>query len=217
VGLGVFLLVWDGTLKAAFCHRRLREKPPSGGVSVYRESIPLDKPLVEKCLTLLRELKWQGVAMVEFKIDQRDGQPKLMEVNGRFWGSLQLAIDAGINFPLMLYRLGCGEDVPAQFGYKVGVKSRWLLGDLDNLFCQLTHSTQSNGFSTRPASKFRACMDFLKFYEPNLHYEVWRLSDPNPGWFETKCYVRETLRSFRGSEKKVDFLHNSGAEAGEVV
>ena len=37
--------------------------------------------------------------MVEFKHDERDGVPKLMEINGRFWGSLQLAIDAGVDFP----------------------------------------------------------------------------------------------------------------------
>lgn len=200
-GRGVFLLVWDGDLKAAFCHRRLREKPPSGGVSVYRESIPLNESLVEKSLKLLRELNWQGVAMVEFKVDGRDGEAKLMEVNGRFWGSLQLAIDAGMNFPLLLYRLAAGENVPSQFDYKAGVKSRWLLGDLDHLLIRLAHSNRSNGFSSQPAPKLRVCMDFMKFFEPNLHYEVCRLEDPRPGWFEFKSYMREIVRSLNSAEK----------------
>ena len=69
-----------------------------------------------------------------------------MEVNGRFWGSLQLAIDAGMNFPLLFYRLAIGEDVPSQFDYKAGVRSRWLLGDLDQLLIRLTHSGWANGF-----------------------------------------------------------------------
>ena len=108
-GRGVFLLMWNGELKAAFCHRRLREKPPWGGVSVYRESTPFDRELVAQCHKLLQTFGWQGPAMIEFKVDNRDGQAKLMEVNGRFWGSLQLALDAGMNFPLLYYRLADGR------------------------------------------------------------------------------------------------------------
>jgi predicted ATP-grasp superfamily ATP-dependent carboligase len=193
-GRGVFLLVWNGELKAAFCHRRLREKPPWGGVSVLRESVPLDEKLVGKSFDLLRMLEWRGPAMVEFKVDSRDGEPKLMEVNGRFWGSLQLASDAGINFPLMLYRLAVGENVSNEFGYKVGVKSRWLLGDLDHLLIRLKHSRADNGCSVDQTSRLRAVMDFLKLYESDLHYEIFRFDDPGPGWFECKSYVRDLLK-----------------------
>jgi len=195
-GRGVFLLVWNGELKAAFCHRRLREKPPWGGVSVYRESIPSDKELVEKSFALLQALGWQGPAMVEFKVDRRDGRAKLMEVNGRFWGSLQLAIDAGVNFPLLLYRLVNGEDVPAQFNYKVGVKSRWLLGDLDHLLIRLTRFGEVNGFSPYDTSKLRACLNFMKLYERDLHYEVLRFEDRGPGWYEWRFYLRGLWRRF---------------------
>lgn len=189
-GRGVFLLVWNGELKAAFCHRRLREKPPWGGVSVYRESKPFDRDIVEKSYRLLKECGWQGPAMVEFKVDNRDGQLKLMEVNGRFWGSLQLALDAGMNFPLLYYRLAIGENVPPQFDYKAGVRSRWLLGDLDQLLIRWTHPAGQNGMSGSQPSKLRASLDFLKFYEPDLHYEIFRFDDPAPGWFEGKAYVR---------------------------
>ncbi len=106
-GVGVFLLLWEGKLRAAFAHRRLREKPPSGGVSVYRESIALDPVLLERSRRLLESFGWQGVAMVEYKIDERTGTPILMEINGRFWGSLQLAVDAGVDFPRLL--IECAE------------------------------------------------------------------------------------------------------------
>jgi predicted ATP-grasp superfamily ATP-dependent carboligase len=194
-GQGVFLLMWDGEPKAAFGHRRLREKPPWGGVSVYCESIPLKDELVRQSVSLLKAIGWQGVAMVEYKMDRRDRRPKLMEVNGRFWGSLQLSIDAGVNFPWLLYRLAIGEKIPAQFDYKIGVKSRWLFGDLDHLLIRLTHSGALNGLPSDAPSRFRTCVNFLRFYEPGLHYEVWRLDDPRPGWFECKSYVRETVRS----------------------
>lgn len=200
-GRGVFLLIWNGELKAAFCHRRVREKPPSGGVSVYRESIPLDELLVEKSLALLKELDWQGVAMVEFKIDRQDGLAKLMEVNGRFWGSLQLAIDAGMNFPLLLYRLARGENVSPQFDYRVGVKSRWLLGDLDCLLITIKTSGHANGLPGPSWPRLKALAQFLKFYERDLHYEILRLDDTRPGWFESKSYFFGTLRDLnRGRE-----------------
>jgi len=94
-GTGVFLLIWEGKLLASFSHRRLREKPPSGGVSVYSESVVADDDLIERSRLLLEQFGWNGVAMVEYKRETRTGIPYLMEVNGRFWGSLQLAIDAG--------------------------------------------------------------------------------------------------------------------------
>ena len=200
-GRGVFLLIWKGELKAAFCHRRLREKPPWGGVSVYRESVPFDREIVDKSYKLLQAFGWQGPAMVEFKVDNRDGQLKLMEVNGRFWGSLQLVLDAGLNLPLLYYRLAIGEDVPSEFDYKVGVRSRWLLGDLDQLLIRWTHR-RGNGFSPDKTSKLRASLDFMKFYEPNLHYEILRLEDPAPGWYECRAYIRALLHRSESHKEK---------------
>ncbi len=190
-GRGVFLLLWGGELKAAFSHRRLREKPPSGGVSVLCESIELEDQILEQSVSLLKAIAWQGVAMVEFKMDHRDGRAKLMEINGRFWGSLQLAVDAGINFPLMLFRLAVGEKVAPEFSYRVGVKTRWLLGDLDHLLIRFKH--RERGLPAEHLSRIRAFLDFFTFCQEDLHYEVLRLDDPGPGWYEAKNYIRELL------------------------
>jgi predicted ATP-grasp superfamily ATP-dependent carboligase len=191
-GKGVFLLVWDGELKAAFAHRRLREKPPWGGVSTYCESMPIDPDLVQSSLSLLRHIGWNGVAMVEFKVDKLDGVPKLMEINGRLWGSLQLAIDAGVNFPFLFYRLAMGEDVPPQFTYQVGVRSRWFWGDFDQLVIRLKNRgvTAADG-----RSRLGAIGDFLRLFEAKTRYDVFRLADPAPGWFETRAYLRENFGS----------------------
>jgi predicted ATP-grasp superfamily ATP-dependent carboligase len=200
-GRGVFLLIWDGELKAAFCHRRIREKPPGGGVSVFSESIAPDEELIEKSFALLKAVGWLGVAMVEFKVDRRDGRPKLMEVNGRFWGSLQLAIDAGVNFPLLLYRLAVENEATKQTGYQAGIKCRWLLGDLDHLWIRLARSNAANGLPRDAPSRLKACVDFMKFFQRGLHYDVWRLNDSRPGWFEGKAYVSEILRKISGSSE----------------
>ena len=67
-----------------------------------------------------------------------DGTPYLIEINGRFWGSLQLSIEAGIDFPFLLYKLALGNKLECELSYKEGVKSRWLLGDLDHFYLKLT-------------------------------------------------------------------------------
>src|SRR5438034_1096161 len=138
-GEGFFALRWRGRTVAMFAHRRLREKPPTGGVSVYRESIPLEQRLVGPGLRLLEALDWSGVAMIECKRDLATGREMVMEVNGRFWGSLQLAIDAGIDFPALLVRCAAGETVPQTGDYRVGVRSRWFWGDVDPLYLRLRH------------------------------------------------------------------------------
>src|SRR5439155_393437 len=79
-GEGLFLLRWNGRVLAAFAHRRLREKPPAGGVSVYRESIAAPPELVAAGTRLLEVLDWRGVAMVE---RWRDPAPFIVETLGR--------------------------------------------------------------------------------------------------------------------------------------
>jgi predicted ATP-grasp superfamily ATP-dependent carboligase len=185
-GQGIFLLVWNGELIAAFRHRRLREKPPWGGVSTLRESLSLDGSLVSKSFRLLQSISWNGVAMAEYKNDVRDGRPKLMEINGRFWGSLQLAIDAGMNFPLLLYRAALGEVPQPQMSYRSGVQTRWLLGDLDNLLIRWRRPAPGD-------SRWRACREFVRFWGKDLHYETFRREDPAPGWLEVSCWLQQAL------------------------
>src|SRR5262245_57436298 len=84
-GVGIFLLRWNGSILATFAHRRIREKPPSGGVSVCCESIEASSELVGQSVRLLEALDWEGVAMVEDKQDRRTGRHYLMEINPRFW------------------------------------------------------------------------------------------------------------------------------------
>src|SRR5690606_34522562 len=72
-GIGYFACYDHGRLVASFAHRRLREKPPSGGVSVLRESVAVDQQALMYGSKLLERLAWHGVAMVEFKQDTRDG------------------------------------------------------------------------------------------------------------------------------------------------
>ena len=192
-GIGLFLLFDRGNLVTAFSHRRLREKPPSGGVSTLRESIPVDARLKSQAVDLFQPLGWHGVAMVEYKLDRRTGQPLLMEVNGRFWGSLQLAIDAGMDFPYLLYRLAVGDGVEAPEAYEIGVANRWLLGDLDHALARLFKKDRDLDLPEGFPSRFRTALEFAKFYRPGLRYEPLSLTDPRPFLHELSAYVRDLL------------------------
>jgi predicted ATP-grasp superfamily ATP-dependent carboligase len=192
-GMGVFAIFDRGVLLAAFAHRRLREKPPSGGVSVLRESVPLDPALAEAAARLLGPLNWHGVAMLEFKRECRTGDQYLMEVNGRFWGSLQLAIDAGVDFPWMVHQLARGLTPEVPGSYAVGVKCRWFLGDVDHLLLRIFRRDRDLNLPPCTASRFRALREFVRFSEPGLHYEVLRREDPRPGVFEAREYMRALL------------------------
>jgi predicted ATP-grasp superfamily ATP-dependent carboligase len=179
-GIGVFVLFDRGQLVADFAHRRLREKPPAGGVSVLRESIPVDPSLRAHAVRLLGPIGWHGVAMLEFKQDQHTGKFFLMEVNGRFWGSLQLAIDAGLDFPSLACELALGSRSDVAPTYTVGVKSRWLLGDLDHLLLRLFKSDRQLDLPEFAPSRLRTLIDFLKFVQPDMRYEVVNRDDPRP-------------------------------------
>jgi predicted ATP-grasp superfamily ATP-dependent carboligase len=184
-GIGVFLLLWDGKLLATFAHRRLREKPPSGGVSVYSESVAADPELVERSRMLLEQMHWRGVAMVEFKREASTGTAYLMEVNGRFWGSLQLAIDAGVDFPALLVAAASGEQIPARTEYRVGARSRWWWGDVDHLLARWRRDAAALALPVGSPSRWRATLDFLSFWHAHDRNEVFRLRDPRPFFRET--------------------------------
>jgi predicted ATP-grasp superfamily ATP-dependent carboligase len=190
VGEGFFALRWGGRTVAMFAHRRLREKPPAGGVSVYRESIPLDERLVGPGLRLLDALGWHGVAMIECKREQATGRQVIMEVNGRFWGSLQLAIDAGVDFPSLLVRCAAGETVPECHSYRVGVRSRWFWGDVDHLYQRLSRSRAELQLEDGVGSRLQALLDFLRVHPGHDRCEVWRWRDPAPFVVETLQWLR---------------------------
>jgi len=174
---GIFALYNQGKLVASFAHRRLRENPPSGGVSVLCESVEKNPKAWRMAKTLLDHMAWHGVAMVEFKVSA-DGTPYLMEVNARFWGSLQLAIDSGVDFPWLLYQLATGRDVESDDDYVTGVKSRWLWGDFKRLCKVLAGSELPPG--QRFPRRMRSIFQFFDFFDSHTRCEETRWRDLKP-------------------------------------
>jgi len=193
-GIGIFLLLHRGEIVAKFAHRRIREKPPSGGVGVLCEGIEAPVEALDSATKLLQKFDWTGVAMVEFKLDRRDRRFKLMEINGRFWGSLQLAISSGVDFPYLLFQLAAGEKIDPPRGYDVGLRSRWELGDLDHLFLRLRKTPSELALPADAPSRGKVLKEFASaFIDPSIHHEVFRWSDPGPFFFEAQHYLSDLI------------------------
>lgn len=182
-GEGIFSLYNNKKPITFFRHQRIREKPPWGGVSVLSKSTELDPKLHSYAQKLLTHVGWHGIAMVEFKVDS-DGTAYLMEINTRFWGSLQLAIDAGVDFPWMLYQVSCGNHVEPLNNYSTKTKLRWLLGDFDGLYIYLKNSRYT------VSQKIKRTLVFLSPTSFSTKYEVNRWNDLGPFKWELKQYIK---------------------------
>ncbi len=190
-GEGLFLLRASGRTRAAFAHRRLREKPPGGGVSVLRESIAVDPDLLARVEGILDDTDFEGVAMAEFRTD--GARHWLMEFNVRLWGSLQLAIDAGVDFPRLLLESimepsSGPRSVPEP---RLGVRSRWLLGDLDHALALARGRPDTHGRSGLAA----ALGVLLRPAGPDCRWEVLRAGDPRPFCVELRRWLRAARRA----------------------
>jgi len=130
-GYGISALYDRGRLKALFAHRR-RPRPGDPG-GALGESVAPPPDMVEPARALLEALQWHGAATVEFKRDARDGRPRLMQIDGRLWNSLPLAVASGIDVPFLLYTLALEGTCPERFDYRVGIRGRSLAADAQRL------------------------------------------------------------------------------------
>ena len=192
-GHGVELLLRSGEVIAAFQHRRIREVPVTGGASSYRESVALDPELLEYSVALLRFLDWTGVAMVEFRVGPTG--PRLMEVNGRLWGSLPLAVRAGVDFPGLLadVHLGRAVDAGPLGRYALGVRSRSLPLEVSWIGAVLSQRPAQGGLATpRRRDALKVAAQLLVPFG----WDVLARDDPAPG-------LREIARVAVGSVRRL--------------
>ena len=182
-GTGVFALFDSGEPVVTFAHRRIHEKPPWGGVSVLSEGIEPPPDMRDQSLRMLRELRWHGVAMVEFKKNSH-GKPLLMEINPRFWGSLELAVRCGTDFPYIAMQLADGQRVGAS-STRLGA-NRWLLGELDSFITAMRTPQPGRERAIEP---FRRLWD-LRF---GLCCEVERITDPRPAFYEYSSWLKTSF------------------------
>jgi glycosyltransferase involved in cell wall biosynthesis/predicted ATP-grasp superfamily ATP-dependent carboligase len=125
----VSLVYADGEFTGRFAQVAYRMYPPLGGSSIVRESITLPNDLVEAAEALVSAAGLEGYSEVEFRRDAA-GRPYLMEINPRLSASVEVAVRAGVEFPVLLHAWACGERAAPSRSYRAGVRMRWLGGDV---------------------------------------------------------------------------------------
>ncbi len=188
-GAGVFALGHAGRGVAWFAHQRLRDVRPSGSGSSLRRSAPLDPRLVAPAERLLAAMRWEGPAMIEFRDD--GGDPCLMEVNGRFWGSLQLAVSAGVDFPRLWLAALAGERPAVPPDYRVGVTLRWLWGDVKRLLYILAGPPP--GYPGTYPTRWQGVRELFARQPRGTRLEAWDPADPWPAAGEWVQGIGELL------------------------
>jgi predicted ATP-grasp superfamily ATP-dependent carboligase len=125
----VSLLYAEGRVWARFAQVAHRMLPPLGGSSIVRESIPLPADLTEAAEKLVVAAGLEGYSEVEFRRDA-DGTGMLMEVNPRLSASVEIAVRAGVDFPVLVYNWAAGLPLTDVTRYRLGMRMRWLGGDV---------------------------------------------------------------------------------------
>jgi len=181
---GAFALCDHGRVVAWFAHESLRDVRPLASPSCLRRSIRLADRLREPAERLLAAMEWNGPAMVEFR-DDGVNAPCLMEVNGRFWHSLELAVAAGADFPLWWIRLLEGLPLDSSRDYREGIAVRWLWGDVKR--CIYTLKGPPAGYPAPRLTLWRGMRELLGPQPPNTRLEMYQRNDPLPAvgeWVE---------------------------------
>lgn len=120
---------------ASFVQKELRQFPEPMGPSTIQESTKQDQ-LLALSIKMMTHLSWIGIAELEFMENPENQQFYFMEINTRFWASLQCAIYSGVDFP-RLYKKAAFNEPEECHDYQLGVKCRWLFpGDILRLLTE---------------------------------------------------------------------------------
>jgi len=159
------LLDYSGDVKAWCVYNKLRYYPLTGGSSALNSTVDR-KDILESAAKILKELKWYGMGDCDFIEDPRDGIPKLMEINPRFTRSIKICVMAGVDFPLLMYKMAMGEQVSPVVDYQTGIYLRYLPSDI------MWFIQSKNRFHAKPS--------FFWFFGKNLNDEILSLRNPGP-------------------------------------
>lgn len=186
---GVTLFIVDGEIMASCGHVAHRTTPQLGGASVLRESIEVTPDIYDASVRLAKAVGIEGICEVEFRRDA-DGHPLLMEINPRLAGTLENAIKAGVDFPLLIWQLATGQPVSRIPGSRAGVRTRWLHGDLRWL-----RDNQRRAGRPDSVSRIRGFVTFAGEFTRTRHYDFFDPRDVGPALAELRYTAAIVLRS----------------------
>lgn len=182
-GIGVSILANKGKVKAAFAHARVAE-PETGGGSSYRKAIPLDPAMLYACQKFCMKLKYTGVGMFEFKYNPENKDWILIEINARFWGSLPLAVNAGINFPSMYAEILLGFKPLDKLTYNLKAYSRSFTNDIYAMKSEFDSTKLKKGTGSALLVLGKRLFGLSRILTGNDYIDSFKWFDQRPFWHE---------------------------------
>lgn len=168
-GNGIFIAAKDGEIFSSFAHERIREVPPGGGASTLRKNHQkIDKELFDYTKTYFKSamgLQWLNSKGKYF-----------MEINGRPWGSMDLAVSSGVDFPSMMIEIFVNnkniDELKKQFdkSYDTNHHAKWIEGEFE----YINYLEKKQKVSLIEKLKI-LCLPFK-----NTSYDTFKLTDPLP-------------------------------------
>lgn len=169
---------------ARFAQLAIRMHPPLGGTSVTRVSIAPPADISSAAEHLVDAADLDGYSEIEFRRDAA-GRPVLMEINPRLSASVEIAVRAGVDFPFLLYTWVTGGSLTAVPSYRVGLRMRWLGGDIRWLYTTLTSQHRPD---VEPVG--RALLQFFgDFFRP-ARYDYVAKEDLRPAAVAAAMFAR---------------------------
>jgi protein-tyrosine-phosphatase/predicted ATP-grasp superfamily ATP-dependent carboligase len=182
IGVGVSVLARDGVVSQIFQHRRIAE-PADGGSSAYRESEPLDPELAGMTRALCAASRLDGIAMFEYRVDDATGGKALLEVNARCWGSMPLAVAAGVDFPALWYDQAVHGKVAPTARYRVPYYARNFFGDVYATAERLSLLRRA-GLGTAAGAALGWAASFGRVLTGRESHDAFAWADPAPAFAE---------------------------------
>jgi predicted ATP-grasp superfamily ATP-dependent carboligase len=193
IGIGIMVFMKNNKPYLVFQHKRLREYPPEGGTSTFCKSIKVNKHLAQKSIELLKSINWVGPAMVEYRYDNSTNDYYLMEINGRYWGSLPLAYYSKAYFAFLTYKnLYQGLDIKIN-SYKKNIFCRYFNPDLKRLFIILFKSKSIQNKDIK-FNKFKELSEFLLNYFWPTKYYLFSMEDSAPFFKDLANIFKKILK-----------------------
>jgi D-aspartate ligase len=163
----------DKKVIAGMVGKRIRQRPMDFGKgTTFAASVDVPQ-IAEYGERLLKAMDYYGLSEVEFKMDPRDNEYKLLEINSRTWLWHSLAIRCGLNFPYMFYQDIIGEEITPAPKPRIGVKWLHFYTDFSVVLGEILKGRMK-------------ISDYLKSLKGEKEYAVFTWDDPVP-------FIAETL------------------------
>ncbi len=178
----------DGRVLAWTVARRTRQYPVHFGAgSTLVETV--DNPAIEQpARRLLAAISYSGLVELEFKVDPRTGQAKLLDINARTWLWHMVARRAGVDFPYLTWQLTYGIEIP-ETRTQPGVRFVRGITDFPAALTEIWQGRLSLRAYLRSLAPPLECAvfafdDLLSAVVdvPSLLYRYWRCRRKGDGW-----------------------------------